>query len=71
MLGLNQRPPPYQDGATSPELIRFGAQSRIRTDGFRVLQTLALGLSAICALAVMTGFEPVDLISQADGLANR
>ena len=51
--------------------IHIGAQSRIRTDGFRVLQTLALGLSAICALAVMTGFEPVGLISQADGLANR
>ncbi len=49
----------------------FGEGYRNLTDGVRVLQTLALGLSAICALAVMTGFEPVGLISQADGLANR
>ncbi len=29
--------------------IATGAQGRIRTDGFRVLQTLALGRSATCA----------------------
>ena len=38
----------------------LGAQGRIRTGGFTVLQTVALGLSATCALYLATpdGFEP-------------
>ena len=36
MLGLNQRPPPYQDGATATELIRYGRPTRIRTRTNRV-----------------------------------
>jgi hypothetical protein len=54
-----------------PSILRhwgIGVKGRIRTDGFRVLQTLALGLSATFTLANLQGLEPRLTVLETDVL---